>query len=214
MRDSTTKRTTTILSYKHLTNIFSGCGDKIVSSWKGLLLVLLGMSNGCSVDDELYVEYAILKVVDYICIGFEYAAMAASLNASLSVGYTRRCQIPKVEGGKETYVCVTRPSNIFSARTILNRQHPLCDHLTGVWPYIIIQLVTTQPKRLGKAHAPMMCTPNILSVSFSVTIFTKPSVSRFVFARELAEKLNFPTLYCTPAALSSCSVLPTQDTSG
>ena len=62
------------------------------------------MSQGLVVavlDVELYVEYEILKVVDYISI-------AASLNASLSVGYTCRCQVLKVEGGREKLVA-TQP---------------------------------------------------------------------------------------------------------
>lgn len=59
-----------------------------------------------------------------------------------------------------------------------------------------------------------MCTPSTRSVSSSAMNFTCPSVSRLVLARELAANGNLPTLYFTPAAFSSCSVLPTHATSG
>jgi hypothetical protein len=58
---------------------------------------------------------------------------------------------------------------------------------------------------ISPAFEPMMWMPNILSVVASESIFTKPSLSRVVFALELAEKGNCPVLYLTPAALSSCS---------
>ena len=59
-------------------------------------------------------------------------------------------------------------------------------------------------------HAPMICTPSITSVSASTRNLTWPSASKFVFARELAKNGKLPTLYFTPACLSSCSVFPTK----
>jgi hypothetical protein len=44
---------------------------------------------------------------------------------------------------------------------------------------------------ISPALAPMMWIPNILSVSASARNFTTPSVSRLVFALELAEKGKF-----------------------
>lgn len=49
-------------------------------------------------------------------------------------------------------------------------------------------------------------------MSASTRNFTSPSVSSFVFARELATMGNDPTLYLIPAALSSSSVFPTHAT--
>lgn len=49
---------------------------------------------------------------------------------------------------------------------------------------------------------------------FSEMIFTSPSVSLLVLARELATMGNDPTLYSIPSALQSSSVFPTHATSG
>ena len=59
-----------------------------------------------------------------------------------------------------------------------------------------------------------MCAPRILSVSAQDTNFTNPSESSFVLALLFAAKGNVPTLYFTPDALTSSSVLPHHATSG
>ena len=47
---------------------------------------------------------------------------------------------------------------------------------------------------ISPACGPIICTPNTLSVSLSVNILTKPSVSSMAFALELARKENYPIL--------------------
>lgn len=69
--------------------------------------------------------YKILNGADYMCIGFANAAIAASLNASLNVGCKCRGECRMVPEGTDTYMGMTRPRNILSARTILNGQRTL-----------------------------------------------------------------------------------------
>jgi len=72
------------------------------------------------------------------------------------------------------------------------------------------------PERKGgkMKDAPMMCTLSMQSDSSSTRNLTWPLVSRFVLARKLVRKGNWPTLYCTPSFFRSCSVFPTHATSG
>src|SRR3954454_23060271 len=67
---------------------------------------------------------------------------------------------------------------------------------------------------ISPASAPTMWTPSTRSVFASARILTKPSVVWLTLVRALAVKGNLPTLYATPAAFSSSSVLPTAATSG
>lgn len=67
---------------------------------------------------------------------------------------------------------------------------------------------------ISPALGPMMWTPRTLWVSASAMNLTKPSVSMFVLALELATNGNLPVLYLMPAAFSSSSFLPVQATSG
>ena len=67
-------------------------------------------------------------------IGLPYAAIAASLNASLSVGYKWENQFQALieENRRNTYVSMRRSPNILRARAVLHRQRPLCNHLSRI----------------------------------------------------------------------------------
>ena len=96
-----------------------------------------------------------------MCMGFENAAMAASLKASPRVGYcpkqSNQQNFMLDNWSKETYVGVSCSCNILGAGTILDGKDTLRDHLASIGAYIPpTSLLTTKHISRGKSDSPII----------------------------------------------------------
>ncbi|PAV58676.1 hypothetical protein WR25_10058 [Diploscapter pachys] len=90
---------------------------------------------------------------------------------------------------------MTDSGDVFCRGAIFQRECRFSDHFTCI---LQMEFRFFEFRSSFPLTAPIMCTPNILSVCLSASTFTNPSWSLFVFAREFAANGNLPILYSTP----------------
>ena len=166
-------------------------------------------------------------------MGLPYVAMAASLNASESVGcawHVRAMssdEAPYSAKGRAAEVGRQAPADTPSPLT--NAQHALCNHLSRVGAEDVDAedavrrcvgedlheaLRVLQPRTRGRRREERRVRRHLPPPPMPACLPASPPLACMARALELAMKGKVPFLYATPAALSSSSVLPTDATSG